>query len=196
MTQLSSCIASCVAAGIAASLLVTDFNRSLIASLLSPPAWSEPASEKAAIVMPATRVNRDGKGDRLSSETIEPGRQRVATVEVGSNATIIYRGTDGRVLFRNDPGRNATWIAKNVDLVGITVHETPAAAPAMLPAQLAPTRPLPQLPTSPKLPIGCDAMASEMTRSAPADMAARCVAEVSGPAQRSHDRRVALNQVF
>ena len=128
-------------------------------------------------------VNRTGKGDRLSG--VKPAKAQgtatpnsIATVEVIglSNAGIVYRGEDGRVLFRIDPVSNATLVSKDVVLPEITIRDNYRSPVRTLPIETnnappvqtnnAPTKPTPIL-------DGCDPSFSPLA--VKANVSGRCI---------------------
>jgi hypothetical protein len=97
-----------------AALLVT----SLVPGLLEP---SPPQASPADPV----KVSAAVKSDRLAAVKRTPKRSTVSTVElVGvSQAKVILRDRDGRILFQADPLSNTTVLARDVDLPVLTVKD-------------------------------------------------------------------------
>jgi len=127
-------------------------------------------------------VNRSGKGDRLTAVKPAAAQNSISTVEVIglSNAGIVYRGDDGRVLFRVDPVSNATLVSKDVVLPEVTIREnyrspvrtlpvettTPAQTNAPVETNNAPAKPVPIL-------DGCDPSFSPLA--VKANVSGRCI---------------------
>jgi hypothetical protein len=117
------------------------------------------------------RVNRAVKADRVAApRTSVDGTRAVVTVEVVGvhDAAIVYRDRDGRVLFQTDPLSNVTVISKGFVLPQVTVRETPQSTPApiMVPHNID---------AAPKMPVGCDPVASPIAEPALARVTGRCL---------------------
>src|SRR5690242_19861715 len=118
-----------------------------------------------------THVNRAAKADRVAAPRPSTDRTRsVVTVEVVGvhDASIVYRYRDGRVLFQTDPLSNVTVISKGFVLPQVTVRETPQSTPApiMVPHNID---------AAPKMPVGCDPVASPIAEPALARVTGRCL---------------------
>jgi hypothetical protein len=116
-------------------------------------------------------VNRAAKADRVAAPRPSTDRTRsVVTVEVVGvhDASIVYRDRDGRVLFQTDPLSNVTVISKGFVLPQVTVRETPQSTPApiMVPHNID---------AAPKMPVGCDPVASPIAEPALARVTGRCL---------------------
>jgi len=123
-------------------------------------------------------VLRTAKGDRLTpaaSQQALPdaGVKRIVTMieVVGVDDTsILYRDRDGNILYRTDPVRNVTVIAKGVKLPEVTVRQ----------GDRSPTTPVPM--TVPdagkpaKLPIGCEPAASPIAAPQLSHLSGLCLA--------------------
>jgi hypothetical protein len=106
-----------------------------------------------------THVNRAAKADRVAAPRPSTDRSRaVVTVEVVGvhDASIVYRDRDGRV------------ISKGFVLPQVTVRETPQSTPApiMVPHNID---------AAPKMPVGCDPVASPIAEPALARVTGRCL---------------------
>jgi hypothetical protein len=117
------------------------------------------------------RVNRAVKADRIAAPRASAdGTRAVVTVEVVGvhDAAIVYRDRDGRVLFQTDPLSNVTVISKGFVLPQVTVRETPQSTPApiMVPHNID---------AAPKMPVGCDPVASPIAEPALARVTGRCL---------------------
>jgi hypothetical protein len=117
------------------------------------------------------RVNRAVKADRVAAPRASvDGTRAVVTVEVVGvrDATIVYRDRNGRVLFQTDPLSNITVISKGFVLPQVTVRETPQSTPApiMVPHNID---------AAPKMPVGCDPVASPIAEPALARVTGRCL---------------------
>jgi hypothetical protein len=117
------------------------------------------------------RVNRTVKADRIAAPRASAdGTRAVVTVEVVGvhDAAIVYRDRDGRVLFQTDPLSNVTVISKGFVLPQVTVRETPQSTPApiMVPHNID---------AAPKMPVGCDPVASPIAEPALARVTGRCL---------------------
>jgi hypothetical protein len=117
------------------------------------------------------RVNRAVKADRVAAPRASvDGTRAVVTVEVVGvhDAAIVYRDRDGRVLFQTDPLSNVTVISKGFVLPQVTVRETPQSTPApiMVPHNID---------AAPKMPVGCDPVASPIAEPALARVTGRCL---------------------
>lgn len=128
-------------------------------------------------------VNRTGKGDRLNG--VKPAaaqnsaaQNSIATVEVIGlrNAGIVYRGEDGRVLFRIDPLSNATLVSKDVVLPELTIRDNYRSPVRTLPIETNNTPPV-QTNNVPAKPIpildGCDPSFSPLA--VKANVSGRCI---------------------
>jgi hypothetical protein len=119
-----------------------------------------------------TQVNRAVKADRVAAPRASADRTRsVVTVEVVGvhDASIVYRDRDGRVLFQTDPLSNVTVISKGFVLPQVTVRETPQSTPAPI------VVPRHNIDAAPKMPIGCDPVASPIAEPALARVTGRCL---------------------
>ena len=135
---------------------------------------------------PLTIPERSHKGDRLAPRAAAGPKIAVTAIEVldGRRTAIVYRGRDGRVLFRSDPLSHVTLAVKNVVLPQVTLHNdqntrvpknthvAPRADPdaASDPGPLAP---------------GCDSAVSPLAAPVLAHKASRCIASVDGLVKRA-----------
>ncbi|MDQ2081802.1 hypothetical protein RA307_16580 [Xanthobacteraceae bacterium Astr-EGSB] len=120
------------------------------------------APDQAASETVMRAAKGDRKGDRLPPAVSQQAlpdvgvRRIVTSIEVVGidDASILYRDRDGNILYRTDPVRNVTVIAKGVKLPEVTVRQ----------GDRSPTTPVPM--TVPdagkpaKLPVGCEPAAS------------------------------------
>jgi hypothetical protein len=125
-------------------------------------------------------VMRGPKGDRLPpaaspQELPDTGVRRVVTsIEVVGvdDAAIVYRDREGNILYRTDPVRNVTMIAKGVKLPEVTVrqgdHSPTTPTPVTVPDAAKPA----------KLPIGCEPSASPIASPQLSHLSGRCLAAV------------------
>jgi hypothetical protein len=95
---------------------------------LAPPAQSEGLSDEALL----RNIGGSVKGDRTSAPAPAGQPSTVSIVElVGvSQATVILRDREGRVLYRSDPSLGETTFARNTELPVITLKEQ-AQGPAV-----------------------------------------------------------------
>jgi hypothetical protein len=133
----------------------------------------------SAPVIPLVTVDRARKGDREPQPAITRRVRTIAVVEVVGlpNPSIVYRDSDGQVLFHADPANRTTVIAKETLVPEITIRGT--AGTAVVPAGTAvvPARQAPQAPPRPRgLKFGCDPAFSPLTVPAEANMTSRCLA--------------------
>jgi hypothetical protein len=123
-------------------------------------------------------VVRTAKGDRLaaSDQTLpDTGVKRIVTsIEVVGvdDAAIVYRDREGNILYRTDPLRNVTVIAKGVKLPEVTVRQgerSPATpTPVTVPVGSQPS----------PLPIGCEPPASPIASPQLSQLTGRCLASL------------------
>jgi hypothetical protein len=125
-------------------------------------------------------VVRHTKSDRLapaaSQQALpETGIRRIVTsIEVVGvdDAAILYRDRDGNILYRTDPVRNVTMIAKGVKLPEVTVRQgdrSPATpVPVTVPGADKPA----------KLPIGCEPAASPIASPHLSHLTGLCLASL------------------
>jgi hypothetical protein len=126
----------------------------------------------SAPVIPMANVDRARKGDREPQPALTRRVRTIAAVEVVGllNPTIVYRDSDGQVLFHADPERRTTVIAKETVVPEITIRGT--AGTAAVPARQAPQTP----PRPPGLKFGCDPAFSPLTVPEEANTTSRCLA--------------------
>jgi hypothetical protein len=117
------------------------------------------------------------KGDRLDHpRTGGPNPPDITTVElVGLRQTaIVYRDRDGRELFRTDPLRNVTIVAKGLVLPSVTVRERGDSLVTPLPIPVAPSALPPRKPAGPV--FGCESSFSPVAAPSMAHHTGRCMA--------------------
>ena len=163
---------------------------SLLGGLAAVTAWAlvAPTSDPAANVSGAgdggAQVNRANKADRLVAPPLNRGAPAaVATVEVigVSDATIVYRDRDGRILFQTDPLSNVTVVSKGFALPQLTVRETSHSTPVPIEAPHQP----PAMPAAPAIPIGCEPLASPIVQPHLSRVAGRCVSQAEDAGART-----------
>jgi hypothetical protein len=119
-------------------------------------------------------VERTSKSDRIVGAVIVRGEYLpTISVEVAgkSDAVVTVRGRDGRLLYRLDPARRMTIVAKGL-------MQTPTGPPSG--HRLAPREPEP---TTKGLPGGCEGAFSPYVEFGMANVIARCVSELTENAQ-------------
>ncbi|HZS65019.1 MAG TPA: hypothetical protein VFA53_11070 [Xanthobacteraceae bacterium] len=129
-------------------------------------------------------VNRSSKQNRLSShKSTAQDAPGVALVEVIGlrGAAVVYRSRDGRELFRTDPLRNTTIVAKGRALPEVTIRDSETSAVRIFPAPAASTpagSPAPAVAKEklPAMPEGCDPAFSPLAGSPAANYNGRCLA--------------------
>jgi hypothetical protein len=117
------------------------------------------------------------KADRLAAPRPVPTRP-VASVElVGlSETSVILKDEGGRVLYRSEPRRNTTFVARGADLPVVTVRERTGSPVAEEPVKRE--DPAATMPASErrKLPIGCEGAVSALASPSAARTPALCLA--------------------
>jgi hypothetical protein len=139
-----------------------------------------PAASREVIPAAAT------KADRLSFPRAANERATVAVIElVGiSQATVILRNRDGRLLYRSDPLTNTTLVAKDAELPVVTLKEG-AASPVVQRSASPPQASPPQESEQPNgkelkvVPLGCEGTVSSLVGEG-GRLPGRCLAELSG----------------
>jgi len=155
-------LAPYIAGGLAAALM---------AEYMAVPSGG-PAEWLSASSPELTVVYRSYKVDRVTPARAATGRRpAIAAVEVVglSNAAVVYRDRDGRVLFRTDPVTNATVVAKDVTLPEVTIRDSGNSA-------VKPLRIEVPAPAKAKLPPGCDSAFSPLTMPSLSHAPSRCLA--------------------
>jgi hypothetical protein len=133
------------------------------------------------------QVERAMKGDRLVPATNQPAtaeRRTVTAIEVVGldDTTIVYRDRDGNVLFRTDPVRNVTVVAKGIKLPEVTVRRDAQTTPTPMPLRLPDDK-------QGKLPVGCEPPASPIVSPQLSRLPGRCLAMTDEP---THQQPVRL----
>lgn len=125
----------------------------------------------SAAEIPQFTVDRTRKGDREPQRALSRPVRTIAAVEVVGMEypTIVYRGSDGEVLFHADPARRTTAVAKETVVPEITIRPLPRTASE-------PVRHVPQPTRAPGLKFGCDPAFSPLTVPAEANTISRCLA--------------------
>lgn len=127
-------------------------------------------------------VVRTTKTDRLmlkTSPSATPADQHktVTAIEVvGVNdAAIVYRDRDGNILYRTDPVKNVTVIAKGTKLPEVTVRQDARSSTRPVPVHV------PDEAKSGKMPIGCEPAASPIASPELSHLTGRCLAQAEVP---------------
>lgn len=123
------------------------------------------------------------KGDRLDRSGVaasppDTNSSDIATVElVGLRQTaIVYRDRDGRELFRTDPLKNVTVVAKGLVLPSVTVRERGDSQVTPLRMPIAPSAVPAREPTGPV--FGCESSFSPVAAPSMAHLTGRCMASL------------------
>jgi hypothetical protein len=117
------------------------------------------------------------KGDLLVPPRPAEARHTVSVIEVIglSQATVVFKGRDGSVLFQADSATGTTAVAKNVDLPAVTLKEEPSRPAAQTPAP-SEQRGTPPTPNPRKKTVGCEAPLSALVRNEAAAKPGLCLA--------------------
>ncbi len=156
----------------------------LIAGFLTLHAGASPTRDGAVTPIetarPTPRVERQHKSDRLPPAVISaPVRPQIASVEViGRRGVVVYRDRAGRILFKTNPRRAMTIVARDVAIPEMTLRTAEDAVPEPKPDALRSPSPDRKL-TPPRLLPGCDPMFSPMSDPALARLPSRCLAAKS-----------------
>jgi hypothetical protein len=158
---------------------------SLFGGLAAVAAWAlvapsfDPPSQPGIAGDSHERVNRAAKADRVAPPRPFGDRDTVATVEViGVHAaSIVYRDRAGRLLFQTDPVSNVTVISKGFVLPQLTVRDTPHVAPAQIEVPH-------NLDAAPKMPIGCEPLASPIAQPNLSHLPGRCLSQLEDAGAR------------
>jgi hypothetical protein len=134
----------------------------------------------------ADTVVRSSKGDRWATAAAQKSlpdtdiKRIVTSIEVVGvdDTAIVYRDRDGNVLYRTDPVRNVTVIAKGVKLPEVTVRQDGRSATTPVPVNV------PEADKPTKLPIGCEPAASPIAAPEMARLTGRCLAQADIPTMR------------
>jgi hypothetical protein len=99
----------------------------VLATGIAQASFGGPAPQKAAVLNESSIA---GKGDRAPVVQTGPAERHVVTtvelVGVG-NAMVILRDQSGAILFKSDPARNTTYLARNTELPVVTIKEEQAS---------------------------------------------------------------------
>jgi len=169
--------------------LVGGLTAFLVADIVPLPSPTEQfAAMRSAVSAPApllgtpgSAVNRDAKMGRGAAPRVAGLATRIATVEVVGlrDAAIVYRGRDGRELFRTDPVNNITVVTKGLQLPEVTVRQYGSAAVRTVPineVQEQAREREPAKPRGPKVPLGCEPSFSPVAAPSLAHHTGRCMA--------------------
>lgn len=125
-----------------------------------------------------SRVMRSRKSDRAvpASAMPRPEAATVTAIEVVGvdNAAILYRDRNGNVLYRTDPVRNVTMIAKGVKLPEVTIRNDARTTPTPVSVDVPTASPA-------KMPIGCEPAASPIASPQLSHLTGRCLAQADQP---------------
>ncbi|MGF9759562.1 hypothetical protein AAII07_30645 [Microvirga sp. 0TCS3.31] len=125
------------------------------------------------------RMNAPAKGDRMMVPVPSANPQTVSTVElVGvTQATVILRDRDGKVLYKSDPATGTTIYARDTDLPVVTLKEERQAPATQHPVSQregneAPSEPKPKM----RKPVGCLGDVSPLAKASADRMPSLCLA--------------------
>lgn len=121
------------------------------------------------------------KGDRMAEPLPASNRAAVSIVElVGiSQATVILRDQNGRVLYRSDPRSRSTAVSKNTDLPVITLKEEMQGPAVQHPVTRREGTEMPQEPKPKRRnPVGCMGDVSPLARASADRMPSLCLANL------------------
>ena len=101
----------------------------------------------------------------------------VTSIEVVGvdDTTIVYRDRDGNILYRTDPVKNVTVIAKGTKLPEVTVRQDARSATRPVPVSV------PDEAKSGKTPFGCEPVASPIASPELSHLTGRCLAQSEPP---------------
>jgi hypothetical protein len=127
----------------------------------------------------AQSVVRSSKGDRWATAAAQQSlpdhdvKRVVTSIEVVGvdDAAIVYRDRDGNVLYRTDPVRNVTVVAKGVRLPEVTVRQDGRSPTTSIPVNV------PDANKPAKLPIGCEPAASPIAAPQMSHLTGWCLAQ-------------------
>jgi hypothetical protein len=124
-----------------------------------------------------SHIDRSAKADRgrLNVAEDQTLQKRIVTVEVIglSNAAIVYKNSDGQVLYSTDPVANVTVMTKNLTLPEVTIRETNGSIVEEVPLERTKA-------PGPKSPIivGCESgLSPDLSPTVPVQNS-RCIAQV------------------
>lgn len=126
---------------------------------------------------------RSTKGDRLTPASAQRAlpdsdiKRVVTSIEVVgvADAAIVYRDRDGNILYRTDPVRNVTVVAKGVKLPDVTVRQEAQSETVHVPVSV------PETDKPAKMPIGCEPPASPIASPQLSRLTGRCLALLDEP---------------
>lgn len=139
-----------------------------------------------------TSINREAKADKLPvNPAAEQKSNRISIIEVigVSDAAVVYRDRDGKLLFSTDPISNMTVVAKNTVLPEVTVRETETEEVMPVPVEQfrkpAAVREVPMpnavAPDTGKIREGCESAFSTFLVPSQANKAGRCLSNIEQP---------------
>ena len=151
MGHVTSCLMGGFAAVASWAMVAPSDTAPNFADAFRTTAVSEPAG-----------VLRSTKGDRLTPASAQRAlpdsdiKRVVTSIEVVgvADAAIVYRDRDGNILYRTDPVRNVTVVAKGVKLPDVTVRQEAQSETVPVPVSV------PEADKPAKMPIGCEPPAS------------------------------------
>lgn len=120
------------------------------------------------------------KGDRISAPVPASRTVAVSIVElVGvSNATVILRGQDGRVLYKSDPRTGITTFARDTDLPVVAVKDEERGPVAQRPVRRQEGNETPQERKPKVRPVGCMSDVSPLAKASGNRMPSLCLASL------------------
>ncbi len=138
-------------------------------------------AQSEALVHHALPQAAAAKGDRVARAVPADALATVSTVElVGvSQATVILRDRDGRVLYRSDPQSGVTTFARNTDLPVITLKEEAHRPVAQHPVRRQEGNEAPQEQKQKRRnPVGCVGDVSPLAKASANRMPSLCLAQL------------------
>lgn len=129
----------------------------------------------------AVRMSAPTKGDRIAEPLPASNRVAVSVVElVGvSQATVILRDRDGKVLYRSDPQSGITTFSKNTELPVVTLKEEVQGPGVQHPASRREGTEMPQeQKPKPRNPVGCMGDVSPLAKASANRMPSLCLAHL------------------
>ena len=129
------------------------------------------------MVVRSTKTDRRAPAAAQQSLPDSDIKRVVTSIEVVGvdAAAIVYRDRDGNILYRTDPVRNVTVVAKGVKLPEVTVRQDGKSSTIPIPVDV------PDDKKPAKLPIGCEPAASPIASSEMSHLTGRCLAQANLP---------------
>jgi hypothetical protein len=134
-----------------------------------------------SIRVDAARVQPDrtdgAKADRIAPPRPVPARPVVSVELVGlSETAVILKDESGRVLYRSEPRRNTTFVARGAELPVVTVRERAGSPVAEEPVKREEPGTGAPAPERRKLPMGCEGAVSALASPSAARTPSLCLA--------------------